>query len=142
LAVKLEYEAGDDLTGQGFWIALGVAVVALAIFGYFFYTWVDKKTFDTAGLVGMACAGIFGAAGIFFLVWWLFGIFYEPEEDIIQQVKPADQVRINAGHVTVLGLISFALFKHFGKKAREQQTAISVSGEEEEEEDDIVNSLE
>ncbi len=142
-ALKMKFEAGEDLSNDGFIIALGVAVIVLAIFGYFMYVWIDKKTFGTAALIGLGAAGVFGAAALFFLVWWVWENFYTPEVDEKWTVTPADQVRVNAGHIGFLAFISFAIYKLCGKRQVESQSVqIAAEDESESEESDFVNSLE
>lgn len=121
-ALKMKFVAGEDLSNDGFMIALVVAVLCLAVFGYFFYTWIDKKTFETGALIGLGAAGVFGAAGLFFLIWWVWENFYTPDVDEKWTVTPADQVRVNAGHVGFLAFISFALYKLCGKRQVESQS--------------------
>lgn len=141
--IKLKFEAGEDLSNDGFVIALAIAVVCLAIFGYFMYTWIDKKTFETGALIGLGAAGVFGAAGIFFIVWWLFESYYTPDVDEKWTVTPADQVRVNAGHIGFLAFISFAIYKLCGKRQVESERVSVEAGEDSEsEESDFVNSLE
>lgn len=140
-SLKMETEAGKDLSNDGIYIGLGAAVVCLAIFGYFFYTWIDKKTFGTGALIGLGFAGVAGAAAIFFIVWWLIMTQYEPEVDKVWPVKPADEVRVNAGHVTFLAVISFGLYKLCGKKQQETVQVESTPSLEQEI-SSFVNSLE
>ncbi len=139
----MKSEAGEDLSDDGFMVGLGIAVVCLVIYSYPMAYWTDNKTFSTGTLIALGFAGVFGAACIGLLVWWTNDLFYTPEVDEKWTVTPADQVRVNAGHVGFLAFVSFAIYKLCGKRQVESQSVQIAAGEESEsEEGDFVNSLE
>ena len=64
--------------------------------------------------------------------------------DIVWPVTPGEEAvtQVSATNVTIFGLISFALYKLFGKKKTEEKKEVQAEDKAETEIDELINSIE
>ena len=77
------------------------------------------------------------------LLWWIMLLVLQPG-NIVWNVTPGEEAikQVSATNVTIFGLISFALYKLFGKKKAEEKKEVQAEENAETEIDELINSIE
>ena len=122
LEVRLMSENVDNSEESALWIALVLTLLAITIWVIYVILGIYKgdSNNSTTTLIAIV-AGLVVAVLFFFLVRYFFSQLLAPGEKK-QKVRKAEESPpfVRAGHATLLGLLSLAMYKLFGKKSEPQ----------------------
>ena len=108
----------DNSEETALWIALVLTLLAVTIWVIYVIIGIYKGDSKNSTITIVALvSGLVVAALFFFLVRYFFSQLLAPGE-IKQKVRRAEDSPpfVRAGHATLLGLLSLAIYKIFGKK--------------------------
>lgn len=101
-------------------ISVGVGITALIVWSGIIILAFIQKSETILRLLGVGSLGYVVISVCYLVLRWALDLIFLPG-DIVAPVMPADEAiaKINATHMTVFGLLSFAAYKIFGKKQQD-----------------------
>ena len=125
---------------------LVAVIVFAAIAGITVWLALDASSTNTADGMSIAIgSGIGGFAAIicFFITRWIMMAILNPG-NVVWPVTPADQAvkQVSATNLGIFSLITYALYKLFGKKKAEKKEVVAAETSAEAEVDELINSIE
>jgi len=148
--LKIKYQSENTPNGDvwAFAIAAFVSFAAVGVWGYaIYFTWSEGGTFTSdAEAVGYAAGGFFAIFIFFFVFRWILLLFLMPG-NVVEEVPDAGEAaqKVNATHMSILGLLSYFFYKLCGKKSEMRQKKAAkkeAKTDEVSEIDEFINTIE
>jgi len=135
----------ENTEGAGFIAILVATILFFAVAGataFIAFSMSNDNSADGQTIAIWVGGGALASIIVFLLTWWILLAILQPG-NVVWPVTPADEAvkTVSATNLSIFGLVSFALYKLFGKKKAEKKE-VKEETSAEAEVDELINSIE